>query len=114
MRVPFARRRAPTVAGFGLVLLLGASAAFAQVPPASSPARAPTSQPPGNPASAPVQQPASNAGATERGLDPVQPASGVTQHVRQANQHDTDASGHTVDPHGKPVGQTPAVPSTVR
>ncbi|UPG92052.1 hypothetical protein L2Y96_09895 [Luteibacter aegosomaticola] len=65
-----------------------------------------------NPASAPLQ-PASNAGASERGLAPVQPATGVTPQVRHAANHDTDAEGHTLDPHGKPVGQAPAVPSTV-
>lgn len=65
----------------------------------------------GNPASIPVQ-PASDAGATERGLAPVQPGHpGVTRHVQNANAHDVDAQGHTLDTHGKPVGQaaSPAV-----
>jgi len=74
------------------------------------PPQTPTSP---NPASAPVQ-PASDAGATERGLAPVKPATGVTPKVKDAAHHDTDAEGHTLDPHGKPVGQAPAVPSTVR
>ncbi|MGY3231323.1 hypothetical protein ACVWWJ_002807 [Luteibacter sp. HA06] len=72
-----------------------------------------------NPGSAPVQA-ASDAGATERGLAPVQPGHhGVTQRVQNANTHDLDAQGHTLDPHGRPVGQAaapsvaPAAASTV-
>lgn len=88
--------------------------------PASAPSPAGTSTPPGavqpskpNPAAAPspVQ---SDAGATERGLAPVRPGNpGVTPQVEHAATHDVDAQGHTVDPHGKPVGQAPAVPATV-
>lgn len=66
-----------------------------------------------NPASALVQ-PASDAGATERGLAPVQPATGVTPKVSNAANHNTDAAAHTLDPHGKPVGQAPAPTSTTR
>ncbi|UPG96401.1 hypothetical protein [Luteibacter aegosomatissinici] len=66
-----------------------------------------------NPASAPLQ-PASDAGATERGLNNAPPATGVSPQVRHAAKHDTDAQGHTLDPRGKPVGQKPAVPSTVK
>ncbi|QWT21732.1 hypothetical protein KPL74_06915 [Bacillus sp. NP157] len=98
----------------------------APMPAAPMPATPPSSMQ-ANPASAPVHgngasvpvQPASDAGATERGLAPVQPATGVqspagvTNRVRNAANHDTDANGHVVDPHGKPVGQAPAVPSTV-
>ncbi|KLD73362.1 hypothetical protein Y886_38430 [Xanthomonas hyacinthi DSM 19077] len=65
-------------------------------------------------------QPASDAGATERGLAPVKPGRpGVTQRVQNANTHDVDAQGHTLDPHGRPVGQAaspmvaPAAASTV-
>jgi len=91
------------------------------VTPGANPAAAPSpTQPAPNPGSIPVQ-PASDAGATERGLAPVQPGNpGVTQRVQNANTHDVDAQGHTLDPHGKPVGQAaspsvmPAAPSTVR
>lgn len=86
--------------------------------PAANPAAAPSPVQP-NPASMPVQ-PASDAGATERGLAPVQPGHpGVTQRVQNANTHDVDAQGHTLDAHGKPVGQAaspavaPAAASTV-
>jgi hypothetical protein len=66
----------------------------------------PASPPTG--AAVPVQR-ASDAGATERGLAPVQPgAPGVTRRVQNANTHDVDARGHTLDPHGKPVGQAPS------
>jgi hypothetical protein len=88
-----------------LLLFIATPAAFAQAVPSTAAAPAQS-----NPAAAPVK-PASNAGATERGLAPVQPAAGVTQRVRNASEHDTDAEGHTLDPHGKPVGQLPA-PST--
>lgn len=109
-----------------LIFIAATPAAFAQAtaptapaatpPPPSTPAAAPASRPmpqQANPASAPVQ-PASNAGATERGLSPVQPATGVTPKVSNAANHNTDASGHTLDPHGKPVGQAPAPSSTTR
>ncbi|MET0935684.1 MAG: hypothetical protein ABWX83_06840, partial [Luteibacter sp.] len=89
----------------------------ASVNPAN-PAAAPAPVQP-NAAALPVQ-PASDAGATERGMTPVQPgALGVTRRVQNANTHDVDATGHTLDPHGKPVGQAPspgaqpATPSTV-
>lgn len=112
-------------------LVFTAGAAFAQN--ASNPASAPAPQPlpagapmgnpsaaPGvNPASAPVA-PRSNAGATERGLTqprtsmtPVSGAAttpapnGVTQRVHNAATHDVDGQGHTLDAHGKPVGQAP-------
>ena len=114
-------------------LVFTAGAAFAQS--ASNPASAPSpqSQPlpagapsgnspasPGvNPASAPVA-PQSNAGATERGLTQPRSANapvagpattpapnGVTQRVHNAATHDVDAQGHTLDAHGKPVGQAP-------
>lgn len=113
-----------------LSLLSTVSVASAQNAPASNPASAPAPKPivtqgsppvtriaapgstaPSNPTAAPVQ-PQSAAGATERGLAPVTPAhGGVTQRVRDANAHDADSQGHTLDPHGKPVGQAPA-PST--
>ncbi|KAF1009161.1 MAG: hypothetical protein GAK28_00794 [Luteibacter sp.] len=64
-----------------------------------------------NPAAAPVH-PVSSAGATERGMAPVQPAPGVTRRVEEAGNHDVDAQGHTLDPHGKPVGQSPAPTSS--
>lgn len=109
-----------------LSVLFAVSVASAQTVPASHPASAPapkpiaapTTQVPGspaqpNPAAAPVQ-PQSDAGATERGLAPVRPASaGVTQGVRDANARDADPQGHTLDPHGKPVGQAPAPSTTV-
>jgi hypothetical protein len=106
-----------------LAFLIATPAAFAQAAaPASPPPATPTAPTQANPASAPVPsnpaaapvQPASDAGATERGLSPVKPATGVTPRVRNAATHDTDAAGHTLDPHGKPVGQAPAVPSTVQ
>jgi hypothetical protein len=116
----------------GTSLLGTSSMAFAQ---AGAPARPASAPPPPvqtnpsashvgtNPASAPMQtnpasaplQPASDAGATERGLNnAAPPATGVSPQVRHAANHDTDANGHTLDPHGKPVGQKPAVPSTVK
>jgi len=112
-----------------LALLLLSSTAIGQTPPTSRPSPAPNPMPapvatpganpaaaptPGqaNPASMPVQ-PASDAGATERGLSPVQPGKpGVTRRVQDANAHDVDAQGHVLDPHGKPVGQA-ASPSTL-
>lgn len=124
-----------------LSLLLAAPVALAQTAPAPNPASAPAPKPmaapaPGaqasppaspvqtNPAAAPMQpqnpaaapmQPQSDAGATERGLAPVKPANaGVTQRVRDANARDADPQGHTLDPHGKPVGQAPAPSTTVR
>jgi len=107
-------------------LLFLSSAAIGQAAPTSASAATPGANPaaapvPGqaNPAAMPVQ-PASDAGATERGLAPVQPGHpGVTQRVQNANTHDVDAQGHTLDPHGRPVGQAapppgaPAAASTV-
>jgi len=112
-----------------LALVLVSSAAIGQTAPAPHPSPAPnprsvpTTTPGGNPAAAPSPgqsspasmpvQPASDAGATERGLAPVQPGSpGVTQRVQNANTHDVDAQGHVLDPHGKPVGQA-AAPSSM-
>ncbi|HVI55742.1 MAG TPA: hypothetical protein VM621_11925 [Luteibacter sp.] len=101
-----------------LALILVSSTALGQSAPSGNPAAAPG---PGqtNPTAAPIR-PASDAGATERGLAPVQPGNpGVTQRVQNANTHDVDAQGHVLDAHGKPVGQaaspsaTPAIPSTV-
>ncbi|KJV30410.1 hypothetical protein [Luteibacter yeojuensis] len=89
-----------------LLLFIAAPAVLAQAAPSSAPAPMQA-----NPAAAPIK-PASDAGATERGLAPVQPATGVTQRVRNAGEHDTDAEGHTLDPHGKPVGQLPAPTSS--
>jgi hypothetical protein len=116
-----------------LALLLVSSTAIGQTPPPSRPSPTPSPLPapvttpvttpganpaaaptPGqaNPASIPVQ-PASDAGATERGLSPVQPGNpGVTRRVQNANTHDLDAQGHVLDPHGKPVGQA-ASPSVL-
>lgn len=109
-----------------LPMLLAAMGANAQTPPSNpaaaprpapihphaNPASAPTPAQP-NPASAPVV-PASDAGATERGMSTVEPTSGgVTPRVQNANAHDVDARGHTLDPHGRPVGQKPAVSSSV-
>jgi hypothetical protein len=103
-----------------LIFIAATPPAFAQsTTPAAAPAPSPQQANPAsapsqvNPASAPVQ-PASNAGATERGLAPVQPATGVTPKVSNAANHNTDAAGHTLDPHGKPVGQAPAPTSTTR
>jgi hypothetical protein len=116
-----------------LSMLLAVAVASAQTMPASNPASAPAPKPivtqapppvpqtvapvapvPSSPIAAPVQ-PQSDAGATERGLAPVKPAhGGVTQRVRDANTHDADPQGHTLDPHGKPVGQAPAPSTTVR
>jgi hypothetical protein len=119
-----------------LALLILSSTAIGQTAPASRPASAPnpmpvpTATPGANPAAAPAPvqanpasipvQPASDAGATERGLSPAQPGNpGVTQRVQNTNTHDVDAQGHTLDAHGRPVGQAaapravPAVPSTV-
>ncbi|WP_036141025.1 hypothetical protein [Luteibacter sp. 9135] len=124
---------------FLLSLALAATAAMAQTAPPSNPASAPSPKPiampapatpsPGvpqdldtgavarsNPAAAPVQ-PHSDAGATERGLAPVKPAgsaTGVTRRVENANAHGVDAQGHTLDPHGKPVGQAPTPSTSVR
>ncbi|WP_213947665.1 hypothetical protein [Luteibacter sp. dw_328] len=112
-----------------LALLLLSSTAIGQTTP--NPASVPTATPGANPAAAPSPgqanpasmpvQPASDAGATERGLSPVQPGNpGVTRRVQNANTHAVDAQGHVLDPHGKPVGQAaspsvmPAPPSTVR
>jgi len=119
-----------------LALLLLSSTAIGQTTPTSrpsptpNPASVPTPTPGANPAAAPSPeqanpasmpvQPASDAGATERGLSPVQPGHpGVTRRVQNANTHAVDAQGHVLDPHGKPVGQAaspsvmPAPPSTV-
>ncbi len=124
---------------FLLSLALAATAAMAQTASPSNPASAPSPKPvvtpapttpsPGapqdldtgavarpNPAAAPVQ-PHSDAGATERGLAPVKPAgsaTGVTGRVENANAHGVDAQGHTLDPHGKPVGQAPTPSTSVR
>lgn len=81
--------------------------------PANKPAPlpAPSSSIQRNPAAAPVH-PASEAGATERGLSPVQPGNpGVTNRVQDANENARDAQGHLLDPHGKPVGQKPMPPA---
>ncbi|SEN37580.1 hypothetical protein SAMN02800694_3351 [Luteibacter sp. UNCMF331Sha3.1] len=95
-----------------------ASGAMAQVAPsrpaaadpANKPLPVPASTVQANPAAAPMH-PASDAGATERGLAPVRPGNpGVTNRVQDANVHGVDTQGHTLDPHGRPVGQTPAVP----
>lgn len=88
-----------------LAACLAPAVVFAQA--ASYPAAASAPQATANPAMAPVH--ASTAGSR---LPPVQPAQGVTRHVQQAAEHDVDAEGHTLDPHGKPVGQAPAPPST--
>lgn len=121
---------------FLLSLVFAASAAMAQTAPtspssptsnsASAPAPKPVATPassaptlvnsPGmlhqaNPAAAAVQ-PRSEAGATERGLNATGTAgtaTGVTQRVQHANAHGVDVQGHTLDAHGKPVGQA-AVP----
>lgn len=107
-----------------IVLLLAAvPCAAAQVTPsrpqaadpANKPLPLPLPAPPSsvrsNPAAAPVN-PASDAGATERGLAPVEPGRpGVTNRVQDANDQSRDAQGHLVDPHGKPVGQKPGVPA---
>lgn len=78
------------------------------------PLPAPSTSTPRNPAAAPVR-PASDAGATERGLAPVQPGRpGVTNRVQDANDLSRDPQGHVLDPHGKPVGQKPAAPATTR
>jgi len=83
----------------------------AAVDPANKPLPVPASTVQANPAAAPMH-PASDAGATERGLAPVQPGNpGVTNRVQDANVHGVDTQGHTLDPHGRPVGQTPAVPA---
>lgn len=76
-----------------------------------SPLPAPSSSVPGNPAAAHVH-PASDAGATERGLAPVEPRKpGVTNRVRDANGQSHDPQGHLLDPHGGPVGQKPSPPA---
>jgi hypothetical protein len=127
---------------FLLSLALVATAAVAQTAPSSNPASAPPPKPiatpapatptasssgaaqdldtgtvaRSNPAAAPVP-PHSDAGATERGLAPVKPAgsaTGVTRRVENANAHGVDAQGHTLDPHGKPVGQAPTPSTSVR
>lgn len=125
---------------FLLSLALAATAAMAQTAPSSNPASAPMPHPiatpapaatssgaprdldtgamprQAHPAAAPVQ-PQSDAGATERGLAPVKPAGsapGVTRRVENANVHGVDAQGHTLDPHGKPVGQAPMPATSVR
>jgi hypothetical protein len=127
---------------FLLSLGLAATAAMAQTSPSPNPASAPSPKPmatpsaaapatpasgaPGdvdtgamarpNPAAAPVPT-HSDAGATERGLAPVKPAgsaTGVTRRVENANAHGVDAKGHTLDPHGKPVGQAPTPATSVR
>lgn len=137
---------------FLLSLAFAATAAMAQTAtnspssqtgnPASAPAPKPVTAPasssaplvgsPGmlhqaNPAAAAVPA-RSEAGATERGLNPTGAAgaaastdgaaTGVTQRVQRANAHGVDAQGHTLDAHGKPVGQAavpmPAPATTVR
>lgn len=121
---------------FLMSLVFAATAAMAQTAPnpASAPAPKPVATPtstaaplvtspgmqhPAQPAAAPVQ-PRSDAGATERGLNASGApgtATGVTPQVRRANAQDTDAQGHTLDAHGKPVGQAampaPAPATTV-
>lgn len=125
-----------------MLLLLMAFPAMAQVPPQqANPASAPV-QPvsragaterglPASGAAAPSAGSVPSAGAVPpaagtppaTGAAPVQPPPpgqpagatqppGVTQRVEDASRHGTDASGHVVDPHGKPVGQAPAVPSS--
>ena len=98
-----------------LCTCLAAPAAMAQqtaTPPRpANPAQAPVNPTPSNPAAAPVY-PAPDARAAEAGMAPVQPASGVTRRVEEAGNHDIDAQGHTLDPHGKPVGQAPAPTSS--
>jgi len=120
------RMRSPSL----FALLLASSVAIGQTAPATKPNPTLPATPGGNPAAAPTPgqsnpasmpvQPASAAGATERGLTPVEPGHpGVTQRVQNANTHDVDAQGHTLDAHGKPVGQAvsppvaPAAASTV-
>lgn len=90
-----------------LLLALCPVVAFAQN--ATNPASAPVSTDPArpNPAMAPV-----HSSTTAGHLPPVEPAPGVTQRVRDASRHDEDAQGHTLDPHGKPVGQAPAPTSS--
>ncbi len=121
----------PSVPFVMSLCLLAASMAFAQTTPTApaaanpankplpvtAPARATTAIPAGtvqtNPAAAPLH-PASSAGATERGLAPVEPGRpGVTNQVQDANTNGRDAQGHVLDPHGNPVGQKPA-PATTR
>lgn len=76
-----------------------------------SPLPAPSSSVPRNPAAAHVH-PASDAGATERGLAPVEPGTpGVTSRVQDANDQSRDPQGHLLDPHGRPVGQKPSPPA---
>ncbi|UPG84129.1 hypothetical protein L2Y94_12260 [Luteibacter aegosomatis] len=88
-----------------LMLALCPVVAFAQTNPAGAPSPTDAAKP--NPAMAPV-----HSSTTAGHLPPVQPAPGVTQRVREANTHDVDAQGHTLDPHGKPVGQSPAPASS--
>jgi hypothetical protein len=111
-----------------ILAILAAPVAIAQVAPSPPAAANPANKPwPANtPATSPIQpnpaaaplHPQSDAGATERGLAPVEPGSpGVTNQVQDANANDRDAQGHLLDPHGNPVGQKPAVqpaPATTR
>lgn len=127
---------------FLLSLALVATAAVAQTAPSSNPASAPPPKPIATPAPAAAAAPSagapqdvdtgtaarphpaavlvppqSDAGATERGLAPVKPAgpaTGVTRRVKNANAHGVDAQGHTLDPHGKLVGQAPTPSTSVR
>ena len=105
-----------------LALLMTSSVAVGQTAtshspaakPAPSAAATPSATPGGNPAAAPSPV------YVDTALAPVQPGHpGVTQRVQNANTHDVDARGHTLDPNGKPVGQAvapsvmPASASTV-
>lgn len=79
--------------------------------PEPPPLPATSSSIPRNPAAARVH-PASDAGATERGLAPVEPGKpGVTNRVQDANDQSRDPQGHLLDPHGRPVGQKPSPPA---
>lgn len=112
----------PFIAVAALVLAVAAAPhASAQVAPSRPaatgrateppPLPAPSSSVPRNPAAAPVH-PASDAGATERGLAPVEPGEpGVTNRVQDANDQSRDPQGHLLDPHGKSVGQKPGSPA---
>ncbi|NII54906.1 hypothetical protein [Luteibacter sp. SG786] len=112
----------PSIVVTALVLAVAAAPhASAQVVPSRPAARerateppplpTPSSSIPRNPAAAPMR-PASDAGATERGLAPVEPGKpGVTNRVQDANDQNRDPQGHLLDPHGKPVGQKPSSPA---
>src|ERR1700754_5184707 len=82
-------------------------------PVQSTPAAVPSTSPvQPNPAAVPLH-PQSDAGATERGLAPVEPGNPrVTNQVQDANSNGRDVQGHVLDPYGQPVGQQPAPAST--